>query len=214
MHFEAKETKMYLRTRMIMLSWDGYTVPEIGRILDIHPHTVRHWIKQYNKKGIDGLYDEEKPVPQPQYSEELENEIADLAFTPPKQLGLPFGRWTCERMAQYLVDTGKVKHISGEKVRQILHKKRVSFKKAKLHITSPDDQYEVKKNELKTSKPSSRKRSMLQPSIGPRLVPAIRQKWINMSRGRAGDFDISIFSFHIIIRLPSPEMILYTLRSI
>jgi hypothetical protein len=55
-------------------------------------------------------------------------------------------------MAQYLVDTGKVKHISGEKVRQILHKKRVSFKKAKLHITSPDDQYEVKKNELKTSK--------------------------------------------------------------
>jgi len=152
MHFEAKETKMYLRTRMIMLSWDGYTVPEIGRILDIHPHTVRHWIKQYNEKGIDGLYDEEKLVPQPQYSEELENEIADLAFTPPKQLGLPFGRWTCERMAQYLVDTGKVKHISGEKVRQILHKKRVNFKKAKLHITSPDDQYEVKKNELKTSK--------------------------------------------------------------
>lgn len=90
MHFEAKETKMYLRTRMIMLSWDGYTVPEIGRILDIHPHTVRHWVKQYNEKGIDGLYDLEKPVPQSQYSEELENEIADLAFTPPKQLRLPF----------------------------------------------------------------------------------------------------------------------------
>jgi len=33
MHFETKETKMYLRTRMIMLSRDGYTVPEIGRIL-------------------------------------------------------------------------------------------------------------------------------------------------------------------------------------
>ncbi|HPT77135.1 MAG TPA: helix-turn-helix domain-containing protein, partial [Defluviitaleaceae bacterium] len=67
MHFEAKETKMYLRTRMIMLSWDGYTVPEIGRILDIHPHTVRHWIKQYNERGINGLYDAEKPVPQPLY---------------------------------------------------------------------------------------------------------------------------------------------------
>jgi transposase len=125
----------------LMLSWDGYTVPEIGCILDIHPHTVRHWIKQYNEKGMDGLYDEEKLVPQPQYSEELENEIADLAFIPPKQLGPPFGRWTCERMAHYLVDTGKVKHISGEKVRQM----RISFKKAKLQITSPDDQYEVKK---------------------------------------------------------------------
>jgi hypothetical protein len=41
MHFGAKGTKMYLRTRMIMLSWDGYSVPEIGRIIDIHPHTVR-----------------------------------------------------------------------------------------------------------------------------------------------------------------------------
>jgi len=60
-------------------------------------------------------------------------------------------------MAQYLVDTGKVKHISGEKVRQILHKKRVSFKKAKLHITSPDDQYEVKKtNRRAQSKLSSK----------------------------------------------------------
>ena len=55
MHFDAREAKMYLRTQMVMLSWDSYTVPEIGRILDIHPHTVRHWIKQYNKKRKNNI---------------------------------------------------------------------------------------------------------------------------------------------------------------
>lgn len=85
---------MYLRTCMSMLFWNAYTVQEIGRILAIYHRTVRHRNKKVYKKGLDGLYDEEKTVSQLQCIED----------------------------------------------------------KAKLHITSPDDQYEVKKNGLKTSK--------------------------------------------------------------
>jgi transposase len=43
------------RLLMVLLSNEGCSPPKIGEILKRNPHTVRHWLKRFIQKGIEGL---------------------------------------------------------------------------------------------------------------------------------------------------------------
>ena len=116
----------YLRARIILLSSDGYPVPEIAKRIGRHESRVRMWIRRFNRVGILGLQSS-KPKGAPlRCSEQVQRRILDLALTQPGDLGLEFARWTVERLRQQLIQENLVADISGRTIRRVLEKASAS----------------------------------------------------------------------------------------
>lgn len=114
------DPQMRKRARIILLSAQGYTVPQISTQVGLHPINVRKWIHRFNDRGIAGLRSGKSPGRPPRFSAEQRATIVRIARTDPKDLGLPFEHWSLQRLRRYLIQTGIVDSISAETVRQIL----------------------------------------------------------------------------------------------
>jgi transposase len=90
------------RARILRLSREGLKVPAIARELGIVPKTVRLWLKRFNRWGIDGLEDRPRPGRAPTYTSGEVGELIAACLTNPRDLGLPFGSWTLDRLEAYL----------------------------------------------------------------------------------------------------------------
>ncbi len=125
---EHEDSALRHRARVILLSHAGYRVPEIAALLQAHPTNLRKWIHRFNKHGIDGLISPRSGGAPPRFTEEQRRKIVELARTHPRDLGLPYNRWTLHKLAQEAVRRGIVKSISHEYVRQILRKAGVDYR--------------------------------------------------------------------------------------
>jgi len=56
LHYNAKNSRMFLRTKIIILSWQEKPVAEIAGLTGLSPTTVGIWIRRFNRNGIHGLY--------------------------------------------------------------------------------------------------------------------------------------------------------------
>ena len=120
MVFEGGEDLPENRLRIVLLSAEGKSVPEISRLVNLHPINVRKWIHRFHQRGVEGLRSG-KPRGRPRlFSSEQRERIIACATADPHSLGLPFSRWSLQRLRRYLIDQGVVKHISVETIRQIL----------------------------------------------------------------------------------------------
>ncbi len=68
--------------------------------------TVRHWLKRFNERGLDGLEEDVRTGRPPTYSAEQRSAVIDAALTRPADLGLPFAAWTLDRLVAYLAERG------------------------------------------------------------------------------------------------------------
>lgn len=108
------------RARVILLSSEGYRVPEIGPMTRSHPANLRKWIRRFNDRGCAGLLTKRSGGPRPRFSSTQREQIVALAQQNPRDLGLNFSRWTLHRLAAEVKRRGIVDDISHESVRQIL----------------------------------------------------------------------------------------------
>ena len=116
------------RAHIILLSYAGYRVPEIAAMLNAHPTNLRKWIHRFNQRGLQGLISPRSGGAPPRFTEEQKRQIIELARTHPRDLGLPYSRWTLHKLAEEAVKRGIVESISHEYVRQILKKAGVNYR--------------------------------------------------------------------------------------
>src|SRR5215213_3560207 len=64
--------------------------------------TVRHWLKRFNARGLDGLKEDVRSGRPPTYSAEQRSAVINAALTRPADLGPPFACWTLDRLVAYL----------------------------------------------------------------------------------------------------------------
>ena len=108
------------RARIILLSAASKTVPDISAEVGLHPINVRKWIHRFNMRGLAGLRSGKSPGRPPVFSEDKRQEIVVLANMNPRDIGLPFDRWSLQRLREHLITHSLVESISAETVRQIL----------------------------------------------------------------------------------------------
>ncbi|MGB0384615.1 MAG: helix-turn-helix domain-containing protein [Ardenticatenaceae bacterium] len=125
---DGEDADLKHRSRVILLSSDGYRIPEISTIVKAHPTNLRKWVHRFNQRGSDGLISPRSGGPPPRFTEEQKEQIADLAQQPPRELGLNFSRWTLHKLADQASKRGIVDSISHEYVRQILKAKGVDYR--------------------------------------------------------------------------------------
>ena len=58
------------RARIVMHALEGLKAPEIGARMGLCGATVRHWLKRFNARGLDGLEEDVRTGRPPTYSAE------------------------------------------------------------------------------------------------------------------------------------------------
>jgi transposase len=118
------------RAKVVLLSSQGYRVPEIGPMVKSHPANLRKWIHRFNERGCVGLRTIHSGGPKRQFSVQQRGEIVRLAQMRPRELGLNFTRWTLHKLAHQAARRGIVDRISHECVRQILREADCDYKES------------------------------------------------------------------------------------
>ena len=94
------------RAQIVMHALEGLKAPEISARMGLGGVTVRHWLKRFNARGLDGLEEDVRTGRPPTYSAEQRSAVIDTALTRPADLGLPFASWTLDRLVAYLGERG------------------------------------------------------------------------------------------------------------
>ncbi|MBN1400133.1 MAG: helix-turn-helix domain containing protein [Anaerolineae bacterium] len=115
------------RARLVLLSAEGYRIPEIAHILDAHPANLRKWIHRFNEHGCRGLVTVRSGGAKPRFTREQKARIVSLAKTRPRELGLNYTSWTLHKLAEQARARDIVDQISHECVRQILRDADCSY---------------------------------------------------------------------------------------
>ncbi len=108
------------RAKVILLSHEGYRVPEISASVHAHPTNLRKWIHRFNERGLRGLVSPRSGGPPARFTDDQKQRIVALSMQRPRELGLNFNRWTLHRLAEQAEKRGIVDSISHEYIRQIL----------------------------------------------------------------------------------------------
>ena len=94
------------RAQIVMQALEGLKAPEIGARMDLRGATVRHWLKRFNARGLEGLEEDARTGRPPTYSAEGKSAVITTALTRPGDLGPPFASWTLDRLAAHLAGRG------------------------------------------------------------------------------------------------------------
>ena len=94
------------RARIVLHALEGLKAPEIGARMELCGATVRHWLKRFNARGLQGLGEDVRSGRPPTYSAEQMSAVIDAALTRPADLGLPFASWTLDRLVAHLTERG------------------------------------------------------------------------------------------------------------
>ena len=84
---------------MVLLSNDGQSVGYISALLKRNPHTVRDWLKRYQKLGITGLSRKYSPGRPDEKRKRVKEHIEEIIHRPPTELGYIDNVWTVPLVA-------------------------------------------------------------------------------------------------------------------
>ena len=96
--------------------------------LGVHRHTVEDRINRFNESGVEGLKDIPPPGRPPKITEEERETMFKIALGKPNELGLPYSSWSAQKLTDYLLERGLLKHeITSDWVRKLLKKRDSNF---------------------------------------------------------------------------------------
>jgi transposase len=90
------------RARILLDLAGGRRPSQAARDLGVSRPTVYTWIHRFNDQGLRGLEDRPRSGRPHTYTAEQRAEVLAAALSDPKDLGLPFGCWTLDRLQAYL----------------------------------------------------------------------------------------------------------------
>jgi transposase len=146
---QAQQPKWYCRLKIIDLSGRGYGVPELATMFDLSRATIRGYIKRYNNHGLSGLgpdYGSGRAAILT-WSKEAWLNLLNQAPCQFEKLDSGAQNWTQALLQEYLAEYHDVP-LSQSAISKTLRKAGLSWRRAKLTVTSPDPLYTVKRERL------------------------------------------------------------------
>jgi transposase len=146
----SKDPFVLRRSQIVLASERGQKAIEIAKTLGCDDETVRNVIKGFNRSGLDILKEgSRRPhTTQAAFSSESVERLKEILHQSPRNFGKATSLWTLGLAADVSYEKGLVQElVSGETVRATLQRFGMKWTRAKHWITSPDPEYERKKND-------------------------------------------------------------------
>jgi len=137
------------RSQIILSSARGERAPRIAEFLGCDDQTVRNAIAAFNEQGVAALeMGSRRPKTiRPIFSNEGLERLKAMLHRSPRDFGKETSVWTLELAAEVSFAEGITSRlVSDDCVRHALKRLKISWKRAKHWITSPDPEYECKKS--------------------------------------------------------------------
>jgi transposase len=135
---------------MVLLAVEqGLKVPQIAAIVRESEATVLRWLKRYLAEGVEGLHDAPRPGRPSELTEAYRAAWLAAVRRRPRSVGLPFSRWTLQRLVDSLAERTGIR-VSDETVRRALKQAGIVLSRPQHKISSPDPAYALQKRRLKT----------------------------------------------------------------
>jgi transposase len=93
------------RMMVALLASRGWRAPDIAKEVGISEQTVRLWVDRFDRDGLAGLNDLPRSGTPPRYDSAACAAICAVAQQHPRQFGLPYARWTLDRLQRHLRET-------------------------------------------------------------------------------------------------------------
>jgi transposase len=151
---KSQSALIYMDLKIIEFSHQGKGPPEIGKLLGLHSNTVRSILKKFKANGFAGI--ERKPRGQPEeklkaYGKEYWEDILSQPPSSFERLESPDQNWNYELVQRYLEKYLAIK-VTISTIWNHLRKVGFTSGRAKLSITSPDPEYQIKRQRLEELK--------------------------------------------------------------
>ncbi len=149
----ARDVKWYRRLKIIQLSSQGETVPQLSNRFDVCEATIRDYIKRYNSGGLVTLKPG-KSSGRPPTTHLTKAQWEELLHRSPCQfekLNAGARNWTYKMLSQYCYEYLGVQ-IGQSAIGMLLKRIGIRWNRGKLKVTSPDPQYTVKRERVETLK--------------------------------------------------------------
>lgn len=141
------------RVRAVHWNAKGWTVPRIAEALDATQWSVRRWIDLYEAEGLEGLRTKFRSGRPPKVDEHYRRLLQETIRALPRQMGLPFNRWTLPRLGIYM-DKKTGVTVSMGHMSRLLKALGYVYKRPRHDLSHKRDQklYKLKKGELEELK--------------------------------------------------------------
>src|SRR2546428_3238454 len=86
---ESASKQEGVRARVILLSAEGRTAPEISQSLGSHPSNIKKWIRKFNNEGLEGIAARKRGPqggPRPKFTSSQIEEMISLAGKAPAEV--------------------------------------------------------------------------------------------------------------------------------
>jgi transposase len=139
------------RSQILLASARREPVPQIAHALGCNEQTIRNAIHAFNRQGSAALRKgstRPKTVPHAIFDAHRCEQVRALLHQSPRTFGKPTSVWTLALAAEVSHEQGITPRlVSDEAIRLVLARLRVSWRRAKHWITSPDPAYAAKKDD-------------------------------------------------------------------
>jgi len=112
--------RLWKRVKSIVLYIENKNPDEISNLLDAGFKSVYRWLNQYDKEGINGLYEGNHTGRPPFFNREQLARLEDILDSGPVAYGLTTGIWTCPTV-QHIIEREFGISYHHDHVRKILH---------------------------------------------------------------------------------------------
>lgn len=145
----TKDAKWYRRLKIIDLSAQGYSVPELAQLLDLTPTTIRSYIHRFNAGGVAGLHPAYGRGRSPTLDWTQAQWLDVLAQAPANMecLETAAQNWTQDLLRQYLEAYHQIS-VTQTTISKALRRAGIRWRRAKLRVHSPDPLYVVKRQRV------------------------------------------------------------------
>jgi transposase len=145
----SKDAFSMRRAQILRLSRQQKKIPpQIAESLGCAVQTVRDVIRAFNRNGISCL--KRQPMgpknPKRTLDASKREKLQEIAHHSPRKFGKPRSEWTLGLLSEVSYEQGLTEEqVSHETIRQAIHTLGASWQRAKHWISSPDEQYAIKK---------------------------------------------------------------------
>jgi len=142
----GKNRTAILRSQVVTMSDQGFRPRQISQATGLHEEYVRELIRLFNEEGLSILKQKPRSGRPAVFSEEIKVILAEFAQSPPQVFGLPFTRWTLEKLRRFVINRKIVRSIGLQTLARILEEKKIRLQRTKTWKESNDPDFAAKKN--------------------------------------------------------------------
>ena len=149
----TKDVKWYKRLKIIQLSCQGEEVPQLAKQFDVCGSTVRDYIKRYNSGGLETLKrgNSNGRPPKTQLTKAQWEELLHQSPCQFVKLNTGARNWTYQMLPEYCHEYLGVQ-MGQSGIGMLMKRMDIRWNRGKLKVTSPDPDYTVKRERVKTLK--------------------------------------------------------------